>query len=179
QSIVLERNAFRADQFALSGNPNAWYQDAAKEILEQTDGAFDAFCDFVGSGGTFAGLSKAFKECNPGIKCYIIEPVVAAVIGGGEITNRGDHRIQGGGYADSNLQHLENVTIDGCLTVTEEDAYETSRLLARVEGIFVGPSSGANVHGAIQLLEGPMSGKTVLVVLSDSGLKYLSTNLWE
>ncbi|MHA1960265.1 MAG: PLP-dependent cysteine synthase family protein [Candidatus Thorarchaeota archaeon] len=178
QRIVEERSAFRADQFALIGNPNAWYEHAAKEILEQTGGEFDAFCDFLGSGGTFAGLSRAFKEANPRTKCYIIEPTAAAVIGNKEMANKGDHKIQGGGYAFSDLRHLEDVAIDGYLQVTDEDAYKTTRRLARNEGIFAGPSSGANVHGAIQLLNGPMKGKTVLVVLPDSGMKYLSTDLW-
>ncbi|MHA2331556.1 MAG: PLP-dependent cysteine synthase family protein [Candidatus Hodarchaeales archaeon] len=177
QRIVEERGAFRCDQFNLDGNVNAWYI-AGKEIIKQTRGKFDGFCDFIGSGGTFGGLTKAFKEFNPSIKCYFIEPAVAAVISGKEVLNQGDHKIQGGGYSFIDLKFLKKIPIDGALQVKDEEAYRTSRRLAREEGLFVGPSSGANVYGAIQLLEGPMKGKTIVVILCDSGLKYLSTDLW-
>ena len=176
--IVKERGAFRCDQFNLSGNINAWYLHAAKEIIQQTDGKFDGFCDFMGTGGTFAGLCRAFKEFNPEIKCYIIEPTNAAVMSGKTVQNKGDHKIQGGGYAMLNLKFLKEASIDGALQVTDEEAYTIARRLAKEEGIFAGPSSGANVHGALQLLKGPLKGKTVVVVLPDSGLKYLSTDLW-
>lgn len=176
--IVKERGAFRCDQFDLDGNVNAWYLRAAKEIIQQTNGLFDAFCDFMGTGGTFAGLCRAFKEYNPNIQCFIIEPASAAVIAGKTVLSKGDHKIQGGGYSMSDLKFLKDVFIDGALQVTDEEAYTTSRRLAKDEGIFAGPSSGANVHGALQLLKGPLKGKTVLVILPDSGLKYLSTDLW-
>ncbi|MHA2365351.1 MAG: PLP-dependent cysteine synthase family protein [Candidatus Hodarchaeales archaeon] len=178
QKIVSERNAFRCDQFTLEGNFNAWYLKAAKEIIQQSNGEFDAFCDFMGTGGTFTGLSKAFKEFKPLVKCYLIEPSNAAVFAGKNVMNQGDHKIQGGGYAKSDLKFLDEFLLNGVLEVTDEEAYLTTRLLAQKEGIFVGPSSGANVHGALQLLKGPMKGKTVVVILCDSGLKYLSTDLW-
>jgi cysteine synthase A len=178
QRIVKERGAFRCDQFNLNGNFNAWYFHAAKEIIQQTEGKFDAFCDFMGTGGTFAGLCKAFKEFNSKIQCYFIEPTNAAVIAGKVVQNKGDHKIQGGGYSMAELNFLRDISIDGALQVSDEEAYTTTRQLAKKEGIFAGPSSGANVHGALQLLEGPLKGKTVLVILPDSGLKYLSTDLW-
>ncbi|MFX0016213.1 MAG: PLP-dependent cysteine synthase family protein [Promethearchaeota archaeon] len=176
--IAKEREAFRCDQFNSNGNFNTWYFRASKEIIQQTNGSFDAFCDFMGTGGTFAGLCKAFKEFNPNIQCYIIEPANAAIIAGKKVLNKGDHKIQGGGYSMSALKFLKDISIDGTLQVTDEEAYITVRRLAKEEGIFAGPSSGANVHGAIQLLNGPLEGKTVFVVLPDSGLKYLSTDLW-
>ena len=77
-----------------------------------------------------------------------------------------------------NLKFLKEASIDGALQVTDKEAYTIARRLAKEEGIFTGPSSGANVHGALQLLKGPLKGKTVVVVLPDSGLKYLSTDLW-
>lgn len=178
QRIVKERLAFRCDQFDLNGNLNAWYLYAAQEIIQQTDGQFDAFCDFMGTGGTFAGLSRAFKEFNPNIKCFIIEPANAAVVAGKKVQNQGDHKIQGGGYSMSDLKFFKYVSFDGALQVTNEEAYTITRRLAKEEGIFAGPSSGANVHGALQLLKGSMKGKTVVVILCDSGLKYLSTDLW-
>ncbi|UCG01263.1 MAG: cysteine synthase family protein [Candidatus Heimdallarchaeota archaeon] len=176
--IVEEYGAFRCDQFNLNGNFNAWYLRAAREIIQQTKGNFDGFCDFMGTGGTFAGLCRAFKEFNPKIQCYVIEPINAAVVAGNKVLSSGDHKIQGGGYAMSNLMFLKNLSIDGALQVTDEEAYAITRRLAKEEGIFAGPSSGANVHGALQLLKGPLKGKTVFVVLPDSGLKYLSTDLW-
>ncbi|MHA2187898.1 MAG: pyridoxal-phosphate dependent enzyme, partial [Candidatus Thorarchaeota archaeon] len=166
------------DQFNLEGNPNAWHLQAAREIIQQTGGKFDAFCDFVGSGGTLSGLTKAFKEYKPSIKCYAIEPSVAAVIAGKEMKKGGDHKIQGGGYSQTDLKFLSNISLDGTLEVTDDEAYETTRRLAREEGLFTGPSSGANVHGALQLLQGPMKDRTIVVVLCDSGLKYLTTDLW-
>jgi cysteine synthase A len=176
--IVKERKAFRCDQFDLNGNFNAWYLHAAEEIIRQTEGKFDGFCDFLGTGGTFAGLCRGFKEYNPKIQCYIIEPTNAATIAGKTVQNKGDHKIQGGGYSMSVLKFLKDISFDGALQVSDEEAYVTSRCLAKEEGIFAGPSSGANVHGALQLLKGPLKGKIVLVILPDSGLKYLSTDLW-
>ena len=178
QKIVEEREAFRSNQFKLEGNVNAWYSKAGREIIKQTNGEFDAFCDFIGTGGTFGGLSKVFKEFNPNIQCYIIEPANAAVVAGDKILNKGDHKIQGGGYAISDLKFLKFASVDGTLQVTDQEAYFTARKLATQEGIFAGPSSGANVHGALQLLRGPMQGTTIVVILCDSRLKYLSTDLW-
>ena len=89
-----------------------------------------------------------------------------------------NHRIQGGGYAIPHLAMLEAEHVDGYLQVTDKEAVDVARRLARTEGIFGGFSSGANVAAALQLLRGPCRGKTVAVLLSDSGLKYLSTDLW-
>ncbi|HEX77014.1 MAG TPA: cysteine synthase family protein [Dehalococcoidia bacterium] len=176
--IVAERGAFRADQFRLRGNFRAHYLHTAPEILEQCGGHIDAFCDFVGTGGSFAGCAAAFKEYNPKIQCYVIEPEGAAVLAGEEVTNP-NHRIQGGGYSMPELEMLNRQHIDGFLKVSDRVAIETARLLAREEGIFGGFSSGANVAGAIQLLEGVHRGQTIVVLIPDSGLKYLSTDLWE
>jgi len=175
--IVTERNAFRADQFRLQGNFRAHYLHTGPEIIRQSRGGIDAFCDFVGTGGTFAGCAAAFKEHRPEIGCFIIEPEGAAVLSGQRLT-RPNHRIQGGGYAMPGLPLLNPEHVDGYLQVSDRQAADMARRLAREEGIFAGFSSGANVAGALELLEGRFKGMTVVVMICDSGLKYLSTDLW-
>ena len=177
QRVVAERNAFRADQFRLQGNFRAHYLHTGPEILRQSKGDFQAFCDFVGTGGTFAGCAAAFKEHDPSIRCYIVEPEGAAVLAGESLTHPG-HRIQGGGYAMRDLSLLRPEHIDGYLKVSDEEAVAAARRLAKEEGIFAGFSSGANLAAALQLIRGSFRGKTVAITICDSGLKYLSTDLW-
>ncbi len=176
RQIVHERRAFRADQFKLAGNSRAHYQHTAPEILQQS-GGIDAFCDFVGSGGSFAGCARYFKERDPAIQTYIVEPAGAAVYAG-EPVERPNHRIQGGGYAMRDLALVDRQLIDGCLQVSDSDAIEMTRRLAKEEGIFAGYSSGANLAAAFQLLRGAHHGGRIAILLPDSGLKYLSADLW-
>ena len=178
QRLTKQLNAFRADQFVLDGNWRAHYLNTGREILEQTGGEVDAFCDFVGSGGSFTGVSKALKDHNPSILCYIVEPETAAILASKEISNP-NHKIQGGGYSMSDLKYLKGIQVDGYIQITNDEAIEVSRRLAKEEGIFAGFSSGANVAAALQLLNGDLQGKTIAVLLPDSGLKYLSTDLWD
>ena len=177
QRLVKERNAFRADQFHLEGNARAHYLHTGPEILKQTGGKVDAFCDFAGTGGSFSGCAAAFKQYDANIRCYIVEPAGAAVLAGKPLTNP-NHRIQGGGYSMTELPLISADLVDGYLQVTDEEAMEMTRRLAREEGIFSGFSSGTNVAAALQLLNTTCKGKTIAVLLSDSGLKYLSTDLW-
>ena len=177
QRIVKERRAFRADQFILPGNFRAHYLHTGPEILKQTGGRFDVFCDFAGTGGTFAGVSAVLKQYNPQIKCFIVEPASAAVLAGNTVTNP-NHRIQGGGYSMKELPLLRRENIDGFLQVSDEEAIATARALAKSEGIFAGFSSGANVAAALKLLNGEFKSKTIVTMINDSGLKYLSTDLW-
>jgi cysteine synthase A len=178
QRITRERGAFRADQFKLQGNFRAHYLHTGPEILKQCGGELDGFCDFAGTGGTFAGCAKSFKEHDPRILCYLVEPEGAAAVAGKGVTNA-EHRIQGGGYSMSDLDMLAGVMPDGYLEISDVRAMDTARRLAREEGIFGGFSSGANVAAALELLCGPLKGKTVVCMICDSGLKYLSTDLWE
>lgn len=177
QRIVTERNAFRADQFKLAGNFRAHYLHTGPEILQQSGGNIDAFCDFVGTGGSFAGCAASFKEYKPSIKCYVIEPDGAAVLAGEPVTYP-NHRIQGGGYSMPDLLMLRPEHIDGYLKVTDAESIQMTRRLAYEEGIFAGFSSGANVAAALHLLQTSFRGKTIAVIICDSGLKYLSTDLW-
>ena len=175
--ITRERGAFRADQFHRDGNWLAHYRTTGPEFWEQSGGAIDAFVDFIGSGGSYAGVTKAMKERSPTLRCYVVEPAGAAAAAGKEVM-RPDHPIQGGGYSMADLAFLKDVPVDGYLQVTGEEARETTRLLARHEGIFGGFSAGANVAAAVKLLRGSEAGKTIAVIVCDSGLKYLSTDLW-
>ncbi|MEM8578132.1 MAG: pyridoxal-phosphate dependent enzyme [Pseudomonadota bacterium] len=174
--ITAERSAFRADQFGHPGNPAAHEAGTAAEIWSQSGGTVTAFCDFAGSGGTLAGVARALTP--KGVRCYAIEPDGAAVLAGAPASNA-NHPIQGGGYAMAELAHLKGVDLAGHLTVTGGEARDAARLLARREGIFGGYSAGANLAGAIQLLRGPERGGAVAIVVCDSGLKYLSTDLWD
>ena len=175
--ITKERKAFRADQFRLQGCARAHYLHTAREILRQAQGNVDVFCDFVGTGSSFGGCAAAFKEHDPNIHCYIVEPAEAAILAGKPVTNP-NHRIQGGGYSMTDLPLINNNLIDGYLQVTDQEATELTWRLAKEEGIFAGFSSGTNVAAAIQLLRTTSRGKTIAVLLCDSGLKYLSTDLW-
>lgn len=177
QRLTRELGAFRADQFNLDGNWKSYYLHMGDEIIKQSDGKIDGFCDFVGSGGSYSGLTRFFKEYNSNIKCYVIEPETTAILAGKEITNP-SHKIQGGGYSIKNLKFLSGVPIDGFIQISNEEAIEISRRLAKEEAIFGGFSSGANVAAAIKLLKGELKGKTIVCLLCDSGLKYLSTDLW-
>ncbi len=175
--IAAERSAFRADQFKLRGNFRAHYLHTAPEILAQAGNRIDVFCDFVGTGGTFGGCAAAFKEANPRTLCYVVEPEGAAALAGKPIRDP-SHRIQGGGYSMPELQFVRRELIDGFVTVTDDEAIQAARRLAREEGIFAGFSSGANLAAALRLLEDSCKGRTLVIVICDSGLKYLSTDLW-
>lgn len=177
QRLTAERGAFRADQFHREGAWLAHYHGTGPEIWEQSGGAIDAFADFAGTGGTYAGVTRALKERKPDIRCFVVEPEDAAAIAGETVT-RPNHPIQGGGYGIADLDFLHGVPVDGHLTVGGEEARDTARMLARLEGVFAGFSSGANVAAAVKLLEGEMRGRSVAVIICDSGLKYLSTDLW-
>jgi cysteine synthase A len=178
RKIVIARKAFRADQFRLKGNFIAHYLNTGPEIIRQSSGDIDVFCDFAGTGGSFAGCASALKEHNPAIKCFLVEPDGAAILAGEPVTYP-NHRIQGGGYAMADLPLLNSELIDGYLQVSDGQAIEMARRLAREEGIFAGFSSGANVAAAVELLKTEFKGQTAVVLICDSGLKYLSTDLWE
>jgi cysteine synthase A len=175
--IVTERKAFRADQFRLAGSARAHYLHTGPELLRQSGGSVNAFCDFVGTGGSFAGCAAALKEYDKDIGCFVVEPTGAAVLAGEPVIDP-NHRIQGGGYSMPELPLLRREHVDGYLQVEDAAAVSMARRLAREEGIFAGFSSGANVAAALQLLETSCRGQTVAVLLCDSGLKYLSTELW-
>jgi cysteine synthase A len=177
RKVTIERSAFRADQFRLTGNADAHRDGTGPEMWRQSGGTIEVYCEFVGTGGTFAGVSRYLKSQNPGIACYVVEPEGAAAMGGGEVTNPG-HRIQGGGYSMSSLTGVDDELVDGYVEIADTAAIEATRRLARLEGIFAGFSAGACVAAAEQLLRTRHQGSVIGLVVADSGMKYLSTDLW-
>jgi cysteine synthase A len=178
RQLTVERKAFRADQFHRLGSVHAHQYGTAQEAWEQTEGKIDVFVDFVGSGGTFVGCARALKDFNPKIRCYVVEPKTAPFLAGHEVT-KPNHRIQGGGY-NMVLPFLnDHSIIEDYIQVTDEEAIQVTRDLAFMEGIFAGFSSGANVAAALQLLRSRERMSNVLVTINDSGLKYLSTDLFD
>jgi cysteine synthase A len=173
--VVNQTGGFYLDQFHNPGNSRA-QEEMGEEIWNQTDGGIQAFADFIGTGGTFTGVSRRLKQHNPDIKCYAVEPEGCSFYAGKGITRPG-HRIQGGGYG----KHQTNVDIkliDGCVTIDDEKAVRVTRDLARYEGIFAGFSSGANAAAAAELLNGAEKGRKIAVVINDCGLKYMSAELF-
>lgn len=164
QKLTDQLDAFRADQFERVENTLAHEHGTALELWEQSGGTVTAFCDFVGSGGTLGGCAQFFAP--KGVRCYGVEPETP------------EHPIQGGGYDMPELTHLKGAILAGTETVSGVEAAEHARLLAAYEGIFGGYSAGANLAAAAKLLNGPEQGGTVAFVICDSGLKYLSTDLW-
>lgn len=177
REIVASRQAFRADQFQLPASAAAHERWTAEELWQQTGGRIDAFVDFVGSGGSYGGIMRGLHRHDPTVRGYVIEPAGAAVLGGGRVDQPG-HPIQGGGYSRAELPLLDGAAVSGYLEVDGDEARAAARLLARTEGIFGGFSAGANLAGALAALRGPERGNTVVMLVCDSGLKYLSTDLY-
>jgi cysteine synthase A len=177
RNLVRERTAFRADQFDNASNFRAHYLHTGPEILDDSPYQIDLFCDFVGTGGTFAGCSAALKEACPTTRCFVVEPEGAAALSGSPVTSPG-YRIQGGGYSLPHLKLIRPEHVDGFLQVSDLAAVNATRDLARIEGIFGGYSTGANLAATLSLLKDDFRGATAVIVIGDSGLKYFSTDLW-
>ena len=177
EELAVERGAFRADQFTHRGNVLAHERHTGPEIWRQSGGAVTCFVDFAGTAGTFTGVMRALRVANPRVTGYLVEPATAAALAGKIVTNA-NHRIQGGGYAKAALPLLEAGFVTGYLAVNDDEALLAARLLTRTEGIFGGYSAGANLAAAIAVLRGPEPDATVAFLVCDSGLKYLSTDLY-
>ncbi|MEX0339853.1 MAG: PLP-dependent cysteine synthase family protein [Arenibacterium sp.] len=175
REITEARGAFRADQFNHPGNAAAHFETTGPELWQDSNGSLTAFVDFAGSGGSFGGVMRALPDS---VRGYLVEPEGAAALAGQAVTRPG-HPIQGGGYSMSALSLLEAAPVAGYLTVSGTRARDTAQALAREEGIFGGFSAGANVAAALDLLDGAERGGTIAVLICDSGLKYLSTDLWQ
>ncbi len=176
EGYVEKHGAVRVDQFHSESNTRAHYLGTGREIWEQTDGRVDAFVEFVGTGGTFAGVSAALKERNPDLRCYIVEPASASFFGCREYL--GPHHIAGGGYARQ-LDLIDHSLVEDYISIDDKTAMTMARQLAAREGLFVGTSSGANTAAAMRLLREKERGSRIVVVLTDTGLKYLSTPLFD
>jgi cysteine synthase A len=174
--LVRELGAFRPDQFNNPGNAEAHELTTGAEIWEQTGGRVDIFVGTVGTAGTFMGIARALKKRRPTIQAYAVEPASAPLLAGGEIIST-SHKIQGAGYAL--IPPLwDPAFCDGFYGVTDDEAIATARRLARQEGVFAGFSTGANVAAALQLAEIATPGTVIVTTANDSGLKYLSTDLF-
>lgn len=168
--------SFIAGQFVNPANSKAHYDTTGPEIYEDTDGEVDIFVAGVGTGGTITGVGEYLKEKNPDIKIVAVEPANSPILSGGKA---GPHGLQGIG-AGFVPEILNTQIYDEIITVNEEDAYESGRLMGRSEGLLVGISSGAALSAAIKIASRPENeGKTIVVLLCDTGSRYLSTPMFE
>ena len=169
-------NSFIPDQFANPANAKAHLATTGPEIWRDTDGNVDIFVAGVGTGGTLSGVGAYLKSQNPKVQVVAVEPAASPLLSGGKA---GPHGLQGIG-ANFIPEVLDRGVIDTVIPVTEEDAYAAARLLGKREGILVGISSGAALHAAISLAQlEENAGKTIVVLLPDTGDRYLSTPLFE
>ena len=167
--------AFLTGQFTNPSNPQAHIETTGPEIWEDTDGAVDLFVAGVGTGGTITGTGKFLKSKKPAVKVVAVEPASSPVLSKGVA---GPHKIQGIG-AGFVPEVLDTTIYDEIIPVENEDAFQTGRLIGRKEGVLVGISSGAAVWAAIQLAKRPENaGKNIVVLLPDTGDRYLSTPLF-
>ncbi len=177
-TIALQKKlgAFRADQFVNPSVIKSHYQGTGREIWEQTRGRVDLFVSVAGSAGTFMGAATYLKKRKPSIQAIAVEPAKAAILSG-KVKNPGRHKLQGVGYAEIPALYDARYC-DGYIQVTDREAADTARKLARREGIFCGFTSGANVAAALKLARKARRGALIVTVICDSGLKYLSTDLF-
>ena len=169
-------NAFIPGQFVNPANPKAHYETTGPEIYRDTQGDIDFFVAGVGTGGTISGTGRYLKEKNPEIRIVAVEPAASPVLSEG---HGGPHKIQGIG-AGFVPKTLDTSVYDEIIPVANEDAFETGKKLGKLEGFLAGISSGAALYAAIQLAKRPENeGKTIVVLLPDSGDRYFSTALFE
>lgn len=170
------KNSFIPQQFSNPANPESHIKTTAEEIWHDTDGRVDIVVASVGTAGTICGIAKGLKAKNPDIKAVAVEPFSSQLLAGKEA---GPHKIQGIG-ANFIPGNFDGSVIDEIIPVKDEDAFETARQLAKKEGILAGISSGANLRAAIELSKRPENkDKLIVVILPDSGERYLSSGLYE
>lgn len=170
------KNSFIPQQFENPSNPKFHEKTTAEEIWRDTDGRVDVFVAGVGTGGTLTGVAKVLKERNPNVKIVAVEPYDSPVLSGGR---PGPHKLQGIG-AGFVPKVLNLDLIDEVFKVKTDEAYETTRNLAKLEGLLVGITSGAATFAALEIAKRPeFIGKNIVVILPDTGQRYLSANVFE
>lgn len=175
KELSKESNTFWTDQFNNVDNRNAYHQ-MAKEIISVLGNTIDEFIMGVGTGGAFSGNAEIFKQQIPGIRCLAIEPLQVRALSGGDIS--GSHKLEGIGTGFvPGICRLD--LADDIIAVSDDDAMRTARTLARLEGIFGGTTSGANVWAAIERARIIGAGKKIVTIIVDSGLKYLNGELYQ
>lgn len=168
-------DSFIPGQFVNPDNPKAHHLTTGPEIYQDTDGAVDIFVAGVGTGGTITGVGRYLKERKPEVKVVAVEPAASAVLSGG---SAGPHGLQGIG-AGFIPEVLDTSVYDQVIPVTDEEAYAAGRRLGKEEGVLVGISAGAALHAALQLAQAEENaGKTIVVLLPDTGDRYLSTAMF-
>jgi cysteine synthase A len=170
------KTAYMPDQFANPANPQAHRETTAEEIWRDTEGKADILVSGVGTGGTITGVSQAIKARKPSFRSVAVEPADSPVLSGGK---KGPHKIQGIG-AGFVPEVLDRSVIDEIVRVTNDDAFETARQLAKTEGLLCGISSGAAAWAALQIARRPESaGKMIVAILASTGERYISTELFK
>ncbi len=173
---AMQPKAFIPMQFDNPANPQSHVHTTAEEIWQDTDGTADCFVACVGTAGTLMGVGRGLKAHNPGIEIIAVEPARSALLSGGKA---GPHKIQGIG-ANFIPGNFDAAQVDQVITISDEEAYDFARRLGRHEGILAGISSGAAVSAAAKLAKQPgYAGKNIVVLLPDTGERYLSTDLFE
>jgi len=171
-----EKDAYMPDQFKNPANPRIHRETTAEEIWRDTEGKVDILVAGVGTGGTITGVSQVIKSRKPSFKAIAVEPSDSPVLSGGQ---KGPHKIQGIG-AGFVPEVLDQSLLDDVVTVSNDDAFETARKLAKLEGILCGISSGAAVWAAMEVARRSESaGKTIVVILASTGERYISTDLFK
>ena len=169
-------NSFIAGQFENPANPAAHYKTTGPEIWRDSDGMVDIFVAGVGTGGTISGVARYLKEKNPNVRIVAVEPAASPLLSGGKA---GPHGLQGIG-ANFVPKNYDASLVDEIIPITETEAYNAARLLARTEGVLTGITSGAALRAADMLAQRPENhGKTIVALLPDDGGRYLSTDLWK
>ncbi len=169
-------NSFIAGQFENPANPAAHYKTTGPEIWRDSDGLVDIFVAGVGTGGTISGVARYLKEKNPNVRIVAVEPAASPLLSGGKA---GPHGLQGIG-ANFVPKNYDASLVDEIIPITETEAYNAARLLARTEGVLTGITSGAALRAADMLAQRPENhGKTIVALLPDDGGRYLSTDLWK
>ena len=174
--LASAKKGYMPDQFANPANPQAHRETTAEEIWHDTEGRADILVSGVGTGGTITGISQVIKARKPSFRSVAVEPADSPVLSGGK---KGPHKIQGIG-AGFVPEVLDRAVIDEIVTVTNEDAFETARQLAKTEGLLCGISSGAAAWAALQIARRPESaGKMIVAILASTGERYISTELFK